>query len=154
MPLLYPETQNWPYFVVEAPSKLQNFYYFFWKVTYATINSPFITATANGSSEFPLAWKFIANSYPHTLISALAFCDRLNIAVQAWLPRQGHHFMSEIVWGVVMNCDLVVKLKIAKIFPWCVSWWFTKIYARKHFPLYSIRTSKPSHLGKLLPVIV
>ena len=68
-------------FVVEAPSKLRNF--FFGKVTYTTINSTFITANANGSSEFPLAWKFIANSCPHALISVLGFCDRLNAVVQA-----------------------------------------------------------------------
>ena len=59
--------------------ELRNFY--FWEkrhIRYAQFT--FVTATAaNGFAEFPLARKFIANSYPHALINVLAFYDRLNI---------------------------------------------------------------------------
>ena len=42
--------------------------------------------------------------------------------------------MQKIVGGVVRQCDLVAKIKIAKFFPWHVA----KIYARENFPLYGI----------------
>ena len=75
---------------------------------------------------FLLAWKFITNSYPHALINVLAFCDRLKQCKLDFLGKIAI-FMREIVGGVVINHDLVAKLKIAKIFSWRVSWWFAKI---------------------------
>ena len=47
----------------------------------------------------------------------LASCIRFKVVVQAWFPRQGHHFTCQIVGGVVIDYDLAVKLNSWNFFP-------------------------------------
>ena len=64
----------------------------------------------------PLAWQFFADSDLRALIGVVASYYHFDVEVHTEFPRQGCHFMCEIVGGIVIDRDQVAKLKIAIFF--------------------------------------
>ena len=74
------------------------------------INLSVVTTTSIWTSEFARSlWhgKFFANNNPHALISVVAFYYHFNIGIHAEFPSRVAISTSEIIEGVVRDCDII-----------------------------------------------
>ena len=86
-----------------------------------------------------MAWQFFTNSNPYALISMAASYYCLDIEVHAEFPGRVTISTREIVEGVVRDCDLVAKLKIAIFPPGVFVGDSRKFYPQENFLLYGMQ---------------